>query len=693
MLGQIRETLTMAFLNKTKSAAFPAAVILHAVFSGAAPVRSEDIADCFPNLKMPPILAATTVVEEEIAPVAPEPEPWHGDFARIVEEAKREAMGLSALGRTSVTAAISSDGTGSRSFAQFASQQVQPGQRAGGVVAPRGQAGGQPVPGAAAGSPAQPPVPAATPPQPGVVPLPEAAQAENAAVPEVPVDVQRALNNQFARSDVGGLRENWADAPNFVGDGNGPQATGGRFSVGRIMIEASGLSKSGNTLTGSGPAQLSYFTPQNAGLNSIQSIAAAGGGFSPFTLPNQPIGAVAGTTPTSLTGSGIGGVGDPGAAYQSAAQTAFESNPNLPGTNGINGVATYVPGASGSLQTAPASSVQDAYLFYDFFVDSALLLPGYAVGFVKLTENMSPIPRDRVYMNYSYFYNANLFGTQADVNRFMPGFEKTFYDGWTSIEIRTPFAATLDNAQDITYSGGNAAISQYRDIQFGNMSLIFKTLIWERKTWAITAGVQTMLPTADNSLVFGQSAFGGSNIQQVFVANESVHVMPFVGGIWAPNERFFNQVLLQIDRDVNGNLAYVNTLQDPLATGRQLEQAGRIYYPTFTYMSFGTGYWLYKDNRANFTGFSPVMELHVNQALEDFQPLHYQGYQLGSNPGTISVINGLVGCNFEWGTRSTLTFAYVTPLGGGVDRFFDGEVRALYNWRFGPQNRLTRAQF
>jgi hypothetical protein len=87
------------------------------------------------------------------------------------------------------------------------------------------------------------------------------------------------------------------------------------------------------------------------------------------------------------------------------------------------------------------------------------------------------------------------------------------------------------------------------------------------------------------------------------------------------------------------------------------------------------------------------MELHVNQALEDFQPLHYQGYQLGSNPGTISVINGLVGCNFEWGTRSTLTFAYVTPLGGGVDRFFDGEVRALYNWRFGPQNRLTRAQF
>jgi hypothetical protein len=40
-----------------------------------------------------------------------------------------------------------------------------------------------------------------------------------------------------------------------------------------------------------------------------------------------------------------------------------------------------------------------------------------------------------------------------------------------------------------------------------------------------------------------------------------------------------------------------------------------------------------------------------------------------------------------------VTFAYVTPLGGGLDRFFDGELRAFVNWRFGRQNRLTRAQF
>jgi hypothetical protein len=299
-------------------------------------------------------------------------------------------------------------------------------------------------------------------------------------------------------------------------------------------------------------------------------------------------------------------------------------------------------------------------------------------------------------MNYSYFHNANFWGEQADVNRFMPGFEKTFYDGWTSIELRTPFAATLDNFQDILYPGGGsmAQLSEYRDVQFGNMSVIFKTLLWEQKTWALTAGMQVMLPTANNCFVYGPTATPDQgNIQQIFVANESVHVMPFVGSIWAPNDRFFSQALLQFDRDCNGNLAYVNTLQDGSLRGRQLTQAGRIFYPTFMYASFGTGYWLYKDNRANFTGFSPILEVHVNQALEDFDPLCFQGYQLGTNPGVISVVNGLVGCNFEWGTRSTLTFAYVTPLGGGLDRFFDGEVRALYNFRFGPQNRLTRAQF
>lgn len=525
-------------------------------------------------------------------------------------------------------------------------------------------------------------------PSPSVAPSPYISQ-ENAEVPSLP-EVERAAqaNRNLARNDVGGLRSNWSNTPVLVGDGGGPQATGGRISIGRIMIEAAGLTQSGATLTGSGPTQLGNFQASDADLNSIQAINTAG--YPSFTLPTQPLGAVPGSDPVTLAGAGIGGISDPGGAYQAAAQNAFEIDPNLPGTNGIAGTATFNQGASGSL---PNGSEQDAFLFYDYFIDASILFPGYAVGFVKLTENMSPIPRDRVYMNYSYFKNANFFGARADANRFTPGFEKTFFDGWTSIEIRAPFAGTLDNTQSIIgTSTGQAEVSQFRDVQFGNMSVIFKTMLLEQKTWAITGGVQTMLPTADNTFVNGPTATG-ENIQHVFVANESVHVMPFVGGIWAPNDRFFNQFLFQIDCDANGNPAYVNSLQNPALRGRDLQLAGRSYYPTFMYLSFGTGYWLYKNDAARFTGFSPVMELHVNQAFQEFRPIHYQGYQLGQNPGVLSITNALIGCNFEWTTRSTLTFAYVTPLGGGVDRFFDGELRAIYNWRFGPQNRLRRVQF
>ncbi|MFM8497465.1 MAG: hypothetical protein ACKOEM_18375 [Planctomycetia bacterium] len=637
-----------------------------------------DLARFFPDLRMVPILAAT-VVAGEVA--AEDSAPGHRDFAAIVEEAKREAMAAARSGKGSVAERLPEPAPRRGTPATFASH-ARPHCRQHG----RPQTT-QPCPPTKPGM-AQPAIP-----QPGMPRVaPEAGSVPpfdtqaDTAVPSLP-GVQQALPpaRSLARADVGGQRANWSDAPFLVGDGGGPMQTAGRISLGRIMIEAPGLDSS---LSGGSQAQLNLIT--NPQFNNIQAIAPT---YPSFTLPTQSLGGVPGTPPNNLQGTpGVGTVSNPGGLYQSAAQNAFDTNPALPGTNGKLGTATFDQTASGAL---PNGSVNDAFLFYDFVVDSAVLLPGYAVGFVKLTENVSPLPRDRVYMNYSYFRNANFFGDRADVNRFMPGFEKTFADGWTSVEIRTPFAATLDNFQEINYVGDVPQMSEYRDVQFGNISVIFKTLLVEQKTWAITGGVQVMLPTAADTFVDGPSATlpADEKIQLVYVANESVHVMPFAGAIWAPNDRFFNQALFQIDTDVNGNLAYVNANQDRNARGRGLQQAGRAYYPNFMYLSLGTGYWLYKDDRASFSGFAPVMELHINQAFEAFQPIHYGGFQLGQDTGVLSVINGLVGCNFEWGTRSTLTFAYVTPLGGGVDRFFDGELRAMFNWRFGPQNRLTRTQF
>jgi len=538
------------------------------------------------------------------------------------------------------------------------------------------------------------------------------AAAETTAAPaeapaaEAPVAVPQAeaappvpnLAQQLADIDAGGLAESWSNTPSFIGDGCAPTSTSSSLPVGRLVVIAPGLVNVSGTLQGNAPAEISTITdPQ---FNSVQAIQAAG--YPIFVLPAQPLGSVPGTPPTDIPvggpspGAGITPVQSP-ASYTAAVDDTFANDPTLDTSKyaAQNPQTVYDAAASGALPagTGPTGS-QDAFLFYDYVVNvqTAALVPGINVGFTKLVENSSPIPRDRVYFNYSYFHNANISSERADVNRFTPGFEKTFFDQWTSIEIRTPFAGTLSNVQEVVGGGACGGVSEYRDVEFGNMSVIFKSFLWQEETWGISGGMQVLLPTAQSTFVRGTNQVG-QPVQLVYVENQSVHTLPFIGSVWAPSERSFNQILIQMDIDSNGSPAYVNSNLQPGISGQQLTSAGRIVLPTFMYLSFSTGYWLYQSNGPGLTGFSPVMELHMNQGMYAFQPVKSGGYTLGDDRGTISVLNGLVGCNFEWNKRSTVTFAYVTPFGGGFDRFFDGELRAFVNWRFGRQNRLTRAQF
>jgi len=506
------------------------------------------------------------------------------------------------------------------------------------------------------------------------------------------------LGGQLANLDVGGLRETWSNLPSFIGDGCAPQSNAGStFLVGRLLVIAPGLApvKDGQ-LEGFDTATIATVT--EARFNSVQAIQAAG--YPSFILPAEQLGSVPGTPPTSLTvsgrspGPGIVPLASP-ESYLAAVEETFATDPNLDTAQfaAQNPATVYDAASSGALANGSTDGAVDAFLFYNYTVDvpAAAVTPGINVGFVKMVENSSPVPRDRVYFNYSYFHNANITPGRADVNRFVPGFEKTFFDNWTSIELRTPFAGTLSNVQEVM-GGSCAGISEYRDVEFGNMSVIFKSFLLQRETWGVSAGMQVLLPTAEGVFVQGTNQLG-QPIDLVYVENQSVHTMPFVGAIWAPTERSFSQVIVQVDVDANGNPAYVNPNLQPGITRTQLAPAGRLNFPTFMYVGLSTGYWVWQSRGPGLTGISPMFEVHVNQAMDEFQPVQAFGYSLGNDQGVVSVTNGLVGCNFEWNRRSTVTFAYVTPLGGGLDRFFDGELRAFVNWRFGRQNRLTRAQF
>lgn len=499
------------------------------------------------------------------------------------------------------------------------------------------------------------------------------------------------LGRDLADADVGGFREALSNIPNMVGDGCAPGGSGGQATIDRLVLFGQGLTSSntGKLLTGPTPGTI-YEFPQT--FRDIQSLPTNPPGVVPGAVP---LGLVPGNPSFQTTGIPPGGAGSivgPTAGYAPDVDAAMKQQ-FINRTGNSEGMTVYTPATSGAL---PNGDTYDAFAYYNYVVDTASATPGFNVGFVKISENLSPLPRDRVFFNYSYFKNSYFApDLRADVNRFMPGFEKTFFDGWTSIEIRAPFAATLSSVQGYDASPG-AGITNNRDIELGNMSVIGKSVIEYSDTWALTGGMQVMCPTANSVSVqstgVGPTISAGKDL--VLVENYSVHAMPFVGFLWAPNDRFFTQSLLQIDVDTNGNPAYANVLLTDNIK-QPGNYAGRLTYPTFMYVGLSAGYWWYKNDNpsARLTGIAPIMELHINQSLTPYDVLCGPGYQIGEDLGSLSIINGMTGFNLECGTRSTMTFAYVSPIGGGVDRWFDGEVRAMYNWRFGPQTRLTRVQF
>lgn len=302
---------------------------------------------------------------------------------------------------------------------------------------------------------------------------------------------------------------------------------------------------------------------------------------------------------------------------------------------------------------------------------------GGVVGTLKIAENTSPMPRDRLFFNYSYFTNVPLSPNGINMNRFTPGFEKTFLDGTSSLEVRLPFATTLNS--NITANG----ITDGDHTEFGNVNLAWKSLVYRDEELAFSGGLQVTIPTADPinvNLADGTTVFK--------VKNQAVHLMPFVGALYTPDERLFSQGFLQLDVAANGNDVLANL------DLTRLRQVGTAQDNTYLYIDWNVGYWAYlsEDDSSVLTGVAPMFELHFNQSLQHNDVVGTAGsFQLGTFGRNYSVLNAVIGTTFQFGQQSSMTMGYSAPIGSGADRQFDGEFRLFFNRRFGPQTRQTRA--
>lgn len=274
---------------------------------------------------------------------------------------------------------------------------------------------------------------------------------------------------------------------------------------------------------------------------------------------------------------------------------------------------------------------------------------------VKYSENNSPFPQDRVFFNYHHFHNAvqDVRATDQDVNRFTFGIERTFGDGFYSWELRIPFAGGLDATQDTADPDPTA-------VEFGNISLALKRLLYRNRCFAVATGLGIIFPTGDDFEVID----GSFNSVAFRFDNDAVHLQPFLGVFYQRHPRLFHQFFVQADFDANGN--------DVVGIGGE---TGVLQDPALLFLDYSAGYWLYRNPCSGryITGLAPMIELHYSTTMQDqdFGPAQLQGQFI--QDFRRDVLHLTAGLFFQLGNRSSLRVAGIAPLRDGSDRFFDSE--------------------
>ena len=308
------------------------------------------------------------------------------------------------------------------------------------------------------------------------------------------------------------------------------------------------------------------------------------------------------------------------------------------------------------------------------------------VGIMKLAENGSPLPRDRVFVSYNYFDNVNLIPGGLAVNRLTPGIEKTFFNGNASIEVRLPMASTLNSVTPFDIQTLQVIGYDTSHYELGNLTTFFKGILYRDEQFALSAGTGIALPTADDLRVISPDPAATLDV----IKNEAVHLLPFIGGVYTPNDRWFTQGMVQLDIATNGNSVYTTNQR------LNLVREGKLNDPTFLFASLGSGYWVYRaDNpAAHLTGVALLTELHFNTTLQSADYVEGANANIGSPQSQIQTFNAVLGGNLMFDQNKSLSAGYVVPIGGGADQAFDGEFRLMFNWYFGgAANRMSRVQF
>ena len=155
-------------------------------------------------------------------------------------------------------------------------------------------------------------------------------------------------------------------------------------------------------------------------------------------------------------------------------------------------------------------------------------LPIYAAARnVKVSENQSPRPQDRIYFNFNYYNNVDSTINRRDLSpvtqmkayTYLFGIEKTFNDGKGSIGFRVPLdTLTANSSQNVLSTPTSTAA--------GNLSIIAKYILEQNvKTGSlISAGLAITAPTGPSRFAGGAVSFPAQF--GLFSAVHRIHIQP-----------------------------------------------------------------------------------------------------------------------------------------------------------------------
>jgi len=303
---------------------------------------------------------------------------------------------------------------------------------------------------------------------------------------------------------------------------------------------------------------------------------------------------------------------------------------------------------------------------------------GGVVERTKISEDNNPLPRDRVFFTYDFFSRVPFANGDFDAHGFVLGFEKTFFDRLASIEVRIPFASTLD--PDVVVDSAGA-----RDGELGDVHLTLKGLLCAGQVLNVAVGLGIGIPTGpDTRFAFGNGTQLGR------IRNESVILTPYVAYLITPDDRWFFQNWFQVGFDTNGNPVELN----PTFAG--VSGVGRLNHQTVLQIDAQLGYWIYKsgDNCGCLRALAPFLELHYNTSLDNADSISGNNFSLANVNNRFDELNLSTGVVAQIGNNCTLAMGAAFPLKNESNRSFDYQLGIRANIFFGPTAReRNRATF